>query len=216
MSIQDLMAAAAKAQAAKTAAAAAASGAAASASATGAAAAAGGAGEGETQTTQAAAAGAGAAGDGKGKEGAGAGSDAGAGGEGAAAVAAAAAATPDLTALVEKVTSVSIANAKLEAEVTALTLNCAAMVTVVSDSLDRMSIALGGGKIDVAKMSVDALVAQHASTAATFAAKFPVGGVAAVNVDTEKDQETQAATERARFEHSQRVAAAAGSFAAKK
>jgi hypothetical protein len=210
MSIQDLMAAAAKAQAAKTADAAAVSGVAKTDIAVAAAAAAGGAGEGAVKINEPDAAAVAAA---KGKEGAEAGSDV---GKGADAAAVAAAAAPDLTALVEKVTNVSIANAKLEAEVTALTLNCAAMVTVVSDSLDRMSIALGGGKVDVSKMSVEALVAQHASAAATFAAKFPVGGVAAVPTDSQTNQEAQVRDREALAIHTMRVAAAAGGTAAKK
>jgi hypothetical protein len=202
------MAAAAKAQAAKTEAAAAASGVAKTEIAVAAEAAAGGAGEGATQTTQAAAAGAGAAGDGKGGEGA----EAAAG-----AVAPAAAATaPDLSALVAKVTDLSIANVKLEAERDSYLASCAAMITVVSDSLDRMSIALGGGKIDVSKMTPETLVAQHTATAATFAAKFPIGGVAAVPAGAEVNQEAQDAKKHDLFLHNQRVAAAAGSFAVKK
>lgn len=205
MSIRDLMAAAAQAQAAQAAQAAAVSGAATTQTAVAAAAAAGGAGEGATQTTQAAAAGAGVAGD-----------------EGAAAAASADAAaavqvaTPDLSALVTKVTELSVANAKLQTERDSYLASCAAMITVVSDSLDRMSISLGGGKIDVAAMTPESLVAQHATTAATFSAKFPVGGVAAVPVNAESNQEAQARDAESLALHNMRVAAAAGGTAAKK
>lgn len=180
-------------------------------------AAAGGAGEGGTATQQAAVAGNGA--------GSGENDEAAAATAAAAAAAAAEAATPaaaapaaaqGLDVLVTKLTDMSISNAKLSSELEAMTLSCAAMITVVSDSLDRMSIALGGGKVDVSKLTPEALVGMHAEHAARFSAKFPVGGVAAVNVDLEKDQAAQAGNSEALALHAMRVAAAAGSIVAKK
>jgi hypothetical protein len=185
---------------------------------------AGGAGEGAVAITQAAAAGGATA---AGEQGNGASAAGAAGAEAAAGAAApvAAAAAPvaalaadtSLNALVGKVTELSISNAKLTTELDAMTASCVAMIAVVSDSLDRMSIALGGGKVDVSKLTPEALVGLHTEHAAKFAAKFPIGGVAAVNVGADDaSQEAQRGNAEALAMHAMRVAAAGGQLAAKK
>lgn len=185
-------------------------------------AAAGGGGEGAVAVQQAAAAGAGTAAGERGSEAGGEGAEAAAeaAASAAAAAAAAAAATPaaapvGLEALVSKVTDLSIANAKISAELETMTASCVAMISVVSDSLDRMSIAMGGGKVDVSKLTPESLVAMHAEHAAKFAAKFPVGGVAAVPAAAEESEQATAKADEAAF-HAMRVAAAGGQLAAKK
>lgn len=119
----------------------------------------------------------------------------------------AAVAAPDLSALVTKVTELSIENAKVTAERDSMLASCAALAQIAGDSLSRMNIALGGGKVDVSAMTPESLVAQHATVAAQFASRFPTGGVAAVGAGAEA---AAADAKQADPMHARRMAAVIG------
>lgn len=59
-----------------------------------------------------------------------------------------------------------------------------AMEGIVRTSLNHMNVALGGAAADFAEVSGSALVARHVETEKQFAARFPAGGVAAVQEDS--------------------------------
>lgn len=117
------------------------------------------------------------------------------------------AAAPDLSALVTRVTELSIETAKVSAQRDELMASCASLCAIVGDSLSRMSIALGGGKVDVSAMTPAALVAQHTATAAQFAAKFPTNGIAAVQGAGNEDGQKKVGIDPL---HAQRMAAVMG------
>jgi signal peptide peptidase SppA len=53
-----------------------------------------------------------------------------------------------------------------------------ALVTIAVDSINKMTIALGGSAMDFKGVPAKEIVAKHATTLATFGKKYPVGGVA--------------------------------------
>lgn len=61
----------------------------------------------------------------------------------------------------------------------------APMVAVVEQSLSNMRVALGGVAVVAGSLNEAQLVAAHAETVTQYAAKFPVGGVAAAQPGTE-------------------------------
>lgn len=85
-----------------------------------------------------------------------------------------------VTELAMKVGELTVAKAAIEAENTELVGALTAMVPIISASLDKMEIALGGAKVNISKLEPAQLVALHETTAGRFAAKFPTGAVAAV------------------------------------
>ncbi len=56
---------------------------------------------------------------------------------------------------------------------------------IAEASLKQMQIALNSPVADMSALSPEALVAEHSRVAADYAAKFPVGGIAAASADTE-------------------------------
>jgi hypothetical protein len=109
--------------------------------------------------------------------------------------------------LATKVGELTVAKAGVEAENTELVGAVASMVPIISASLDKMEIALGGSKVDVSKLEPAQLVALHETTAGRFASKFPTGAVAAVadvhdkgtQITAEKQAELDVFTRRAKL-----------------
>jgi len=105
----------------------------------------------------------------------------------------------DISALATELGAMAVARSAAEAEVTELEGQLAVCVGIVSASLDKMNIALGSAKVDVSKLGVSELIAQHTAVSAQFAAKFPVGGVAAVAASQEPTKKTDVSTEQREF-----------------
>lgn len=84
-----------------------------------------------------------------------------------------------LAAANEQLVARGVELAQANTRIAALEAAQAGLVVIAGQSLSNMRVALGGNAIDASKMSVDTLLAEHASTVTTFRAKFKAGGVAA-------------------------------------
>lgn len=71
----------------------------------------------------------------------------------------------------------------LQSKVTAMEAVHGSMKQLVAISISRMQVALGAPAMDVSDMPAELVLAQHAKVTETFCKRFPVGGVAAVEVD---------------------------------
>lgn len=107
--------------------------------------------------------------------------------------------TPDISALVDKVADLSVKLASAEAaRVTAekerdeLVSVSVGLAEIAANSLSTMSVALGGAKVSADDMELSDLLAKHQEVSAAYVSKFPVGGVGAVEVDTEKQGDKKA------------------------
>lgn len=105
----------------------------------------------------------------------------------------------DLAGLVTEISAKAVALSAAEAQVTEMEGQLAACVGIVAASLGKMNVALGGAQIDVSKMDVATLLAQHESVATQFASRFPVGGVAAVTPASEPKAAAQEDVETREF-----------------
>lgn len=108
--------------------------------------------------------------------------------------------------LATKVGELTLAKAKAEAEISGLEISVASMLPIITASLDKMTIALGGSAVDVSALEPAQVVALHESTAQRYAAKFPTGPVAAVaqghesaQADANANAERDAFLRRTRF-----------------
>lgn len=73
--------------------------------------------------------------------------------------------------------------AAVKAENLALSTVHEPMKKLVAASISRMQVALGAPAMDMSDLPAETLLSQHAKITETFCTKFPVGGVAAVQVD---------------------------------
>lgn len=64
----------------------------------------------------------------------------------------------------------------------------AGLVKIAASSLANMKVGMGLAKADYSAMTPELLLAEHASTSASFTAAFKVGGVAAVEAPAAKDE----------------------------
>ncbi len=97
-----------------------------------------------------------------------------------------------VTYLQSQLTAAQEANVNLRVELSAAQASVQSMkasheelVKIAGASVSNMKVALGHAAIDPLKMSVEALLAEHAATAETFQSRFKAGGVAAVSSEPE-------------------------------
>jgi signal peptide peptidase SppA len=93
------------------------------------------------------------------------------------------AATDEVGVLQGKITVLEAATTELTGKVTASNEMSAKMATVVKNSIAVMAVALNATDTSAGLVG-DALMAEHERLGAMYKAKFPVGGVAALSVDT--------------------------------
>lgn len=76
-----------------------------------------------------------------------------------------------------------IKSSKLEDKVADLEAVVGPLKDIAAKATNNMRVALGGTAMDMAAVSATQILAEHASISATFATKFKVGGVAAVDAE---------------------------------
>lgn len=85
-----------------------------------------------------------------------------------------------------------------------------AMEGIVRASLNRMNVALGQPAADYASVTGAALVSQHVESEKSFAARFPTGGVAAVQADNEETKSSSGLNPAEAAAHQARIKATMG------
>jgi signal peptide peptidase SppA len=89
----------------------------------------------------------------------------------------------ELATKYKEVTDLTIQNATLNNDLNVLKTSHEPMKKLVATSISRMQIALGAPMMDMSDLPAEVVLAQHAKITQVFCNKFPVGGVAAVEVD---------------------------------
>lgn len=97
-----------------------------------------------------------------------------------------------VTTLTAENTTLKEGSVALTAKVTDATALAASYAGIVKSSMSNMGVALGGAADAGASLAGAELLAEHGRMAEKFKAKFPTGGVAAVNIEHTEVKETQA------------------------
>ena len=95
--------------------------------------------------------------------------------------------TKQLAELNATVVDLKVAAQSAEAKFKVDTGSLEALRKIAADSINKMTVALGGTATATDTLSAEAVVARHAETSATFFEKFKVGGVAITTI-TEADE----------------------------